>query len=856
MRSSGLSVFFLNFALVACDGEKSDTGTDPGIADLDGDGATADVDCDDADPTVSPDADEICDGIDNNCDGTVDEGDAIDARTWYADADADAFGDAADAVQACEAPNGYVSDPTDCDDADPTISPDATEVCNGSDDDCDGDVDDADDSLDASTGETFYADVDEDTYGDLANSTLACLVPDGFVADSTDCDDTDGDINPAAVEVCDEDDNDCDGDIDDADDSLDASTGETWYEDADEDGYGDSTSSVMACVQPVTYVSDSTDCDDSDRDINPAAVEVCDEDDNDCDGDIDDADDSLDASTGETWYEDADEDGYGDSTSSVMTCDAPSGYVTDNTDCDDGDFEINPGVAEVCNGSDDDCDGDVDDDDSSLDPDTAGTDRFYFDEDEDGYGDPDVSTLTCDAPSGYVSDNTDCDDGDFEINPGVAEVCNGSDDDCDGDVDDDDSSLDPDTAGTDRFHADDDGDGFGDADDSVLACEAPSGYVFGSSDCDDTDADINTDAEEVCDGVDNDCDGDVDDEDSDVDTCSSGLAVSELEEGDLVITEIMPDPSDVTDSNGEWFEVYNAAGDAVDLEDLVLTDNAGTHTVSGAVVIDVDGYAVFCLNGDAETNGGVDCDYDYSGLTLANGGDQLALSYSTTRFDAVSYSGSAAGASLALGSTGACADTDANDVEGIWCEESTEQYNTTDYGTPGTDNSADCFSSADYGYVTTSTTATTAASGISVAWPLSVSNDSYLTAFEAHASLGGSGNLKLALYTDDSGEPGDLIAQSEDTAEAAGTFTLDIDYDATASDTCEAVLEAGAYWIVAKGTRSGSSATMGYVTNTTGVSVSGYTTTEGYAADFPDPYSGTAATLTYRLHIGIVVDEQ
>jgi hypothetical protein len=95
-----------------------------------------DTDCDDGDPTVRPFAKEVCDGIDNNCDGHTDT-DAEDIGTWFADTDTDGYGDAAVSVADCEQPKGYVADATDCDDADVLVHPTAKETCNGIDDDCD-----------------------------------------------------------------------------------------------------------------------------------------------------------------------------------------------------------------------------------------------------------------------------------------------------------------------------------------------------------------------------------------------------------------------------------------------------------------------------------------------------------------------------------------------------------------------------------------------------------------------------------------------------------------------------------------------------------------------------------------------
>ena len=76
--------------------------------------------CDDGSAEISPDAEEVCDEIDNNCDGVTDT-DATDLSTWYADADSDGFGNVDDAVETCDQPTGYVSDDTDCDDEDGAV---------------------------------------------------------------------------------------------------------------------------------------------------------------------------------------------------------------------------------------------------------------------------------------------------------------------------------------------------------------------------------------------------------------------------------------------------------------------------------------------------------------------------------------------------------------------------------------------------------------------------------------------------------------------------------------------------------------------------------------------------------------
>ena len=495
-----LSLWLALAALAACDPKDGDTGP----ADRDGDGNTTLTDCDDNDPTIGPGADELCDGVDNDCDGEIDEPDATDAQTFYADNDGDGYGDAFGDELACAAPAGFVDNSDDCNDHDAEIYTGADELCDGIDNNCDAQVDE-DTATDAPT---WYTDADSDGYGDPSDAASACAQPDGRVADSTDCDDTDKAIHPAAQEVCDSTDNDCDTLTDDDDDSLDATTGATFYADADSDGYGDPGDAADACLQPAGRVADSTDCDDGDSAINPGASEVCDgaDTDEDCSGTADDGDSGLDTSTRSVWYHDADSDSYGDPGDAVDACNQPAGRVSDSTDCNDGDGAINPGAVEVCDGADtdEDCNGVADDDDSGVDSATHAT--WYGDGDGDGYGDATDTTDACDLPSGHVADDTDCDDTDAAVNPGAVEVCDDADtdEDCNGVADDDDSGLD--TSSTTSWYPDSDGDGYGDEDSPSESCAQPSGSVADGTDCDDDDSAINPGATEACDSIDNDCD--------------------------------------------------------------------------------------------------------------------------------------------------------------------------------------------------------------------------------------------------------------------------------------------------------------------------------------------------------------
>ncbi|MSQ02169.1 MAG: hypothetical protein EXR71_09805 [Myxococcales bacterium] len=390
-----LAMFLFTLTLAGCPTETAEV---PAIdVDVDGDGTTvAEGDCADDDATRSPQAREVCDGDDDDCDGLIDDGVRL---TGYTDADGDGFGVEAPVSSACTIPAGFAPQAGDCDDDNGARYPSAPEVCNAVDDDCDRLVDDEDSVVDPASASTFYVDGDGDGYG--AEEVRACTLPTGAAARGGDCDDTDAAFHPTAAEVCTEPtDYNCDGFV--------------GYADNDGDGFS-------ACGE----------CDDDEVTIHPDGVERCDEVDNDCDGRIDDEDTSLDLSSSARWYRDGDGDGYGAEERSA--CIAPESYVATAGDCDDADSTVHPGATEVCNTIDDDCDTATDDADTGLDLTTAS--GWHEDLDLDGYGAAAVATTSCDAPAGTLADDEDCNDADADINPGVRESCNDLDDDCDGAVD-------------------------------------------------------------------------------------------------------------------------------------------------------------------------------------------------------------------------------------------------------------------------------------------------------------------------------------------------------------------------------------------------------------------------------------
>jgi Putative metal-binding motif len=315
--------------------------------DLDGDGAFSYEDCDDADASVYPNAAELCDGKDNNCDGSVDEGLMI--VRYYADVDGDSFGAAVGVtLDTClsVAPMGFVSNDLDCNDNDPMIHPNAVELCDGIDNNCNGSTDDGLPIV------RYYADMDGDSFGaavGVALDTCLSVAPMGFVSNDLDCDDNDPMIHPNAVELCDGIDNNCNGV---ADDGLVFST---LYRDVDDDGYGnpDSVLNTCASVFPMGYSNNPLDCDDTNPLVYQNAPELCDSLDNDCNNVVDDG------LVFYSFYADTDQDGFGDPNILLTTCiaDQPIGFVSNPLDCNDDNALVNPSSVEILNDMlDNDCD--------------------------------------------------------------------------------------------------------------------------------------------------------------------------------------------------------------------------------------------------------------------------------------------------------------------------------------------------------------------------------------------------------------------------------------------------------------------------------------------------------------------
>ncbi|MEZ4320354.1 MAG: MopE-related protein [Myxococcota bacterium] len=413
------------------------------VMDVDGDGEAGGPtgpDCNDGDPTIHTDALERCNGIDDDCDGLVDDDDLEDLVStdgFYVDEDLDGWPASLVPSPGCEAapdriPAGATSfQQADCDDTDDDVFPGAPEVLYDLvDDDCDG---------------VALVDLDGDGQPHA-------------VAGGTDCDDTNPLVFVGALERCNGIDDDCDGLVDDDDPELVSTT--SFFADVDRDGSPDSLVQIDGCdpgpdFLPVVGASTLVDCDPTSAAIHPGAPEVpyngVDED---CSGaDLTDVDgdgfsppqDCQDDPTAggpiaaaaihpdafEVWYDGIDQD-----------CDGGNDHDRDRdgfsaasdpllvgvADCDDGNPSVHPGAMEQTAGIDADCDGLAalycwaDDDDDAY-----GNGSF------DGYGNPTgVYELLESCPQGFVSTGGDCDDGSARTHPGALEICDGEDNDCDG----------------------------------------------------------------------------------------------------------------------------------------------------------------------------------------------------------------------------------------------------------------------------------------------------------------------------------------------------------------------------------------------------------------------------------------
>jgi PKD repeat protein len=457
--------------------------------DLDNDGfTTCQGDCNDNNALAYPGAMELCNGLDEDCDQIIDEG---------FDQDAD----------------GYTVCAGDCDDNNNNVNPGVTELCNNIDDNCNGQVDEG---------------FDNDN--------------DGFTSCQGDCDDNNAAIKPSALEVCNGIDDNCNG-------QTDEGLLVTYYLDADGDGYGLLGATTLACSLPEGYASISGDCNDDNAAIHPGAIEICGNGiDDDCDGqflgdnpyivcpenitvecgnivqdeypvmngcgseliEINDQFQQVSPCTSVTvrtitligaggyTYTCTQNINYIDTQNPNVQAlndisvalglgetTVPVTYSTTGSDnCGDVTFVFTPasgssfavGTTSVTVQAFDACGNSST---TSFDVIVNATNLWFKDNDGDGFGDDNDTMTSQQQPASYVAQGGDCNDNNAGINPDATEICNNVDDDCDGTIDE---------------GFDFDGDGF-------TSC---------NGDCNDNNSSIYATAAEVCNGIDDNCNGLID----------------------------------------------------------------------------------------------------------------------------------------------------------------------------------------------------------------------------------------------------------------------------------------------------------------------------------------------------------